>query len=287
MRRWMTRTNAHTALLALTATGALLAGINAVRAAPGGATREALSFAGTLTGTSSSQRLTFRFKHGAKEVCAPEVVTTPDADGRFRAEVPLDDCPASLFDGSDVVLDVDVGSTVVARDQAVTPVPYAKYADRIGKVEGDLLVGGKVGIGEDQPDYGLVVAGAGPDLGELRSSGATARLRLNATDAANGGLVSIESTEGGKVNVVAGGNDRLTITPAGLVGIGTGSPSRKLHVKDGSVMVEDHVSGEPSIFLDAAVSTGMKIYASQSSCETATGGQIAAYSGRYLCWTAY
>jgi hypothetical protein len=54
-----------------------------------------------------------------------EVPIDPEADGGAR-------CPTTLFDGSDVQFDVLVGATEVAMNQAINPVPYARYAERVG-----------------------------------------------------------------------------------------------------------------------------------------------------------
>ena len=50
------------------------------------------------------------------------------AGGSFSAEVPLDqsghECPATLFDGSDVVVDVSVGGTTVVDGGAIRQREY-------------------------------------------------------------------------------------------------------------------------------------------------------------------
>lgn len=127
-RTYWVRTLLATAVISAGVVGAM----RFANAVPGGETRPSLSFAGTLTGTTGGQMLTFAFKRGGMTVCSPRVSVTPGPTGAFNVEVPLTGCPASLFDGSDVVFDVTVGSTIVARDQAVNPVPYARYADRVG-----------------------------------------------------------------------------------------------------------------------------------------------------------
>ncbi len=106
--------------------------VRLAKADPGGHTRAALTFAGTLSGVTGAQTLTFTFRKGSAEVCAPTAMVTPDAEGRFTAEIPIDGCPSTLFDGSDVTFDVRVGTTAVASGQRVNPVPYARYADQVG-----------------------------------------------------------------------------------------------------------------------------------------------------------
>lgn len=121
-----------TAVIALGA-GAICADLPA-RATPGGSTKRALTFAGTLTGTTGEQTLTFVFKAGSP-VCSVPVTTAPADSGAFSVEIPLDSCASTLFDGGDVTVDVQVGATTIVVDQPVDPVPYAKYADQVGNGE--------------------------------------------------------------------------------------------------------------------------------------------------------
>ncbi|MEO7328528.1 MAG: SUMF1/EgtB/PvdO family nonheme iron enzyme [Minicystis sp.] len=128
-------------------------GVYAARAKEGGATKNALSFAGTLTGVDASQAqtLTFDFKKAGASACAvpPKVagVMVDLVTHGFRAEIPLDGCPATLFDGGDVTLEISVdGVAGVLATGPVNPVPYAKYADQVGSP--DCPVGyGRVGAG--------------------------------------------------------------------------------------------------------------------------------------------
>ncbi len=118
---------------AIAATAIFFAGLYAARATPGGETRRTLTYTGTLTGRTGAQTLTFTFRKGAATVCAPSATATPDAaTGVLSVEIPLDDCPASLFDGADVTYEVGVGGTMLSPAQPISPVPYAFYADRVG-----------------------------------------------------------------------------------------------------------------------------------------------------------
>lgn len=101
-------------------------------------TRPTLTFAGTLTQNGSGSApatLMFQFKKGGSVLCSPQVSVSPAADGAFQTQVPINGCPGDLFDGQDVLVDVSVGGVRVASDQPVSPVPYAKYADRAGTAE--------------------------------------------------------------------------------------------------------------------------------------------------------
>lgn len=112
-------------------------GIYLARAAAGGPTRGALSFAGTLRlggGVPGTTTLTFDFKKNGSRLCSPAVPVTPDSSGAFQAEIPITSCPSNLFDGSDVVVDVSAGGTVIVANQPINPVPYAKFADQAGQM---------------------------------------------------------------------------------------------------------------------------------------------------------
>lgn len=101
-------------------------------------TRPSLTFAGTLTqngGGVGQTTLTFTFRRAGAALCSPQVAVTTDGAGAFTAEIPIGGCPGDLFDGRDVTVDVAAGGVVVASGQAVSPVPYAKYADRAGTVD--------------------------------------------------------------------------------------------------------------------------------------------------------
>ena len=117
---------------AVVAATMFLAELYVARAKSGGESRRSLSFAGRLAGTTGPQSLKFTFKKAGATQCEPVVTTTPDATGAFNIEIPMAGCPSALFDGGDVTFDVTVGSTVVAHDHPVNPVPYARYADQVG-----------------------------------------------------------------------------------------------------------------------------------------------------------
>ena len=123
---------------------------NARDGVAGGAARSSLTVSGTLTGVTGPQTATFRFYRGmtgGEALCAPEVMITDrdETTGAFSVEVPLDQmgrvCPNALFDGSDVYVEVQVGTRVVVQRRAINPVPYAHYAS----------VAGQVGVSNDCP----------------------------------------------------------------------------------------------------------------------------------------
>lgn len=115
-----------------------LAAVLVVRAAPYSTTKDMLSFGGTLTQNGKplmgQQTLTFAFKKNGMTICSPTSMVTPDATtGAFDAQIDISNCPgATLFDGGDVTVDLSVGNNLIAANQPINPVPYAKYADRVG-----------------------------------------------------------------------------------------------------------------------------------------------------------
>ncbi|XYH99746.1 hypothetical protein ACMHYB_08275 [Sorangium sp. So ce1128] len=130
--------------MALAAGGLVLASVcgtlYVARATPGAGSRDALTFAGVLTGTTGPQKLAFVFKKEGEEACSPAALSvTPDDEGAFSVEIPLASCPKTLFDGGDVTYDVLVGGQAVVTGAAVSPVPYAKYADRVAPQQLDEL----------------------------------------------------------------------------------------------------------------------------------------------------
>jgi formylglycine-generating enzyme required for sulfatase activity len=110
---------------------------------PGGHARRELTFAGSLRqggACAPATRLTFRFHRdgSAAPLCAgvTELVTPAAGTCGFVARIPTADCPASLFDGSNTLFDVLAdGGAVIASDQRVTPVPYARYAEQLGTAD--------------------------------------------------------------------------------------------------------------------------------------------------------
>lgn len=127
---------------------AVFAGVRLATADPGGpASPDALTFAGVLRTPSGAPfvgmtALTFVFRKVGDggvpiEVCRTTTDSFPVSDGgAFSVRVPMDPmrCPRSLFDGASVVYDVLQGTESLTPDGgvAVTPVPYARFADQAG-----------------------------------------------------------------------------------------------------------------------------------------------------------
>ena len=126
----------------------------------GGATRTALTVAGTLTGVTAPVAASFTFRNGAGQSCTPPPVTiTTSGTGGFNVQIDVETCPAPFFDGSDVVMDVAVDGSPIVVGAVVNPVPYARYADRAAQAGSATTAMSAV------PDSGLdqrLTAGAAP-----------------------------------------------------------------------------------------------------------------------------
>lgn len=132
-----------------TAVGIFFVGVYSANAvAPGtrgGHTRTALTVAGTLVGLPASTRphLTFIFSKVGSPPCVVAVgsenVRYAVSSGAFNAEVDIERCAPTLFDGADATVTVEVRDSsatgtvlVTAPATAINPVPYARYADHYG-----------------------------------------------------------------------------------------------------------------------------------------------------------
>jgi hypothetical protein len=123
-------------VIAAATLGAWLAPLLA-RAAGSRAGSASLSFAGTLRQNgaplSTAQTVAFVFKKNGVAVCqSPDLTVTPDEAGQFVAAIPIANCPSSLFDGSEVKIDIAVGGELAVVAQPITSVPSAKFAEQVG-----------------------------------------------------------------------------------------------------------------------------------------------------------
>ncbi len=135
------RTAAVSGLAGLMVALGVVVGVRIAKADPGGPTRGDLTFAGVLPERAGdpTTRLTFVFRRGTSTTAACTVTTAmfePRPGGAFAVPVPLDGCRDSrgLFDGENIFYDVRLGDAsgpVIAPNVAVTPVPYARFADQV------------------------------------------------------------------------------------------------------------------------------------------------------------
>jgi hypothetical protein len=97
---------------------------------------------------------------------------------------------------------------------------------------------GNVGVGTTSPAYPLVVASNITSTLQILSGGSTNQSRLFFADANDIGIGRIlYDHNDNSMQLYANNTERLRITSAGLVGIGTSSPTERLHV-DGNVNLE-------------------------------------------------
>ncbi len=121
------------AVTAAVVCGAVLLGAHYAQALLGGPVESAFAFSGTLTGTTGAQTLTFTFQRGTLSCMVPVSGVLPDATtGAFQVSIPTTDCPASVLDDPASTVSVAVGTTVVIAARPIEPVPFARYAERLG-----------------------------------------------------------------------------------------------------------------------------------------------------------
>jgi formylglycine-generating enzyme required for sulfatase activity len=126
------------AIAALVGASALLGvvvGVRIVKADPAGPpTRQELTYSGVLSGVTvaSTRTLTFTFAKMDAE-CPVTVTANVSATGAFSVNVPTRGCPQDFFNGADVSYSVSEGATThtPAGGVAITPVPYARFADQV------------------------------------------------------------------------------------------------------------------------------------------------------------
>jgi formylglycine-generating enzyme required for sulfatase activity len=161
MKNERTMVYVRTALLVL---GSGLAGgwLAPLVARAASATGASLSYAGTLSQhgapVTTPQTLGFAFKKAGMVVCYPAgLQVTPDSGGHFTVSIPLASCPDSLFDGTEVKIDIAVEGNVVIADQPITPVPSTQYAEQVGFPDCPL------GYDRDKAAAGIVLCRKGAD----------------------------------------------------------------------------------------------------------------------------
>jgi hypothetical protein len=178
------------------------------------------------TPANGNYNMTFRLfsvATGGTALATVGPVSVSISNGLFTRELNF----GSVWDGSDRYLEIQVGSTVLSPRVKINPTPYASYsaATRGLNVDSNL----NVGIGTTSPNRPLTIRGTGTASQwlQFRDSFGVDRWHLNRL---NDGLNFAESgVADGRLFLAAGGN----------VGIGTTTPSEKLHVM-GNLRLQDN-----------------------------------------------
>lgn len=138
---------ARTLVFGVVVSAGVFVGMRASRARegePGGHTRTFLTVAGTLSGlrpgvTTAHMTFTFANTRTTSARCeVPVAGVAIGSNGGFSAEVDIERCPATLFDGATtnvavIVRETAAGLPVVTVDaRPINPVPYARYSDHYG-----------------------------------------------------------------------------------------------------------------------------------------------------------
>ncbi|MEM7815022.1 MAG: hypothetical protein QXF55_01620, partial [Candidatus Aenigmatarchaeota archaeon] len=156
----------------------------------------------------------------------------------------LDLSGSGLAFDKDYWLEVSVGAETLAPRQRLTPAPYALA------LPGLVSVGGNIGIGTASPSDTLSIQVNAPiggiSINNSDSSG-YARITLmnggisNSIIDAGPGYLGIGTVSSYPVMFLAGGPERVRITPEGNVGIGTTSPATKLDVIGGMIRADQGI----------------------------------------------
>ncbi len=200
------------------------------------------------------------------------------ANGLFRAEL---DFGAGAFNGDRRWLEIRVrcphgtpgdpnGYTTVSPRQEITASPYALSTRRpnaLDAADGDpaeavfVDVNGNVGLGTTAPSHSIHVQR--PSVAHLRLSSDADQAGI-ILDSNNSGAASVYSPQfSDDLRFNLAGADRMAVTAAGRVGIGTTTPTRTLHVQ-GNVTIAPLVS-DASLILMSDNAGEVNIYSPPAS----------------------
>ena len=141
---------------------------------------------------------------------------------------------------------------------------------------GTLVVGDSdgIGIGTDNPGTKLHVEGSQNTLLHLESTDAFSGITMSDT----GGSVVMQ-TASGYLRFLTGGDagtfgtnseERVRITSAGFVGIGTDNPETKLHLQDGQLTIKGSGEGGPYLYRDGGEGPDVVFHASRGTIASPT-----------------
>lgn len=206
----------------------------------------------------------------------------PDADLEVRGSTVI----STASDGVNSILMGLSGTnrTTIQLDTADTTHTNRQWG--ITNIAGDLYIGrhglsvmtmkndGKVGIGTSSPSHELEIHSASPTV---EWSDSDNNYRSHITQSGSAFYIDSDAGAGGSSSMrfrINGGNEAMRISSSGNVGMGTTSPSSKLHVKHGDIRLEGNAeSGQDITFTITNDNSGNEVEAGLIRFIDTGGGQ--------------
>jgi hypothetical protein len=128
-------------------------------------------------------------------------------------------------------------------------------------VGSNLTVSGNVGIGTTSPGYPLDILDNSTRLSFSTGTGNAIIYMDGANgDLAGGDYTSLTSDGSGNFSIATGNSERLRVQHGGNVGIGTDSPTGKLHVYGGRLVLDNPANAQTAIQINSAGTEKIVIY---------------------------
>ncbi len=146
----------------------------------------------------------------------------------------------AVWNGADRYLEITVGSTVLSPRVKINPVPYASFAQRPWQTSGSNIfyTNGNVGIGTNSPFAPLSLGGGNANTKLALWQGENATELMGFGIAPNQFRLHLHQPSNRFSFLNApNGTEIMTILGSGNVGIGTSSPSQRLHVEGNSAFM--------------------------------------------------